>query len=198
MANQKMSLPGMTSESTGLVPKGTINIDLDDQSAKYGRAINFEVFKRIVSRYNKPHNHRPHLGPRPNECVAFVIDKQLLHTLMASEKCRYLLLARCLRPKKTTDADEDPENPGFVESLSFMALKHDHTPVGTIRQGKMCTPIAGSDVSAGEWIQGFTHAMLVKYHIIDPLNLDGDGFDFDKLFEDLDKGQLPSVSQDNE
>ena len=178
-----MVLPGMVAESPFSKPNGKVNIDLDDQDNTYGRAISYDVFKKMVNRFNSD-NH-----PRPNENVAYIIDKQLLHILLSSRQCRFLMLAKCLRPDKETDHD-GTEKVNFKESIAFIALKGDHTPVGTVIQENALVEAAGSDVSAGEWIQGYTFKNLVDHHIIEQNTAEGAQFNFDEFFTGVNLGTI--------
>src|SRR5580698_9621920 len=114
MANLQITLPGSRKESTvgsQSSPSDKINIDLDNQSAGGGRAISWALFEKIVSKFHAQ------VKLRPNEKASYVIDKQLLHILMASTKCTSLLLSKCLR--------NDGE-----ESIAFVALDKNGKPIG--------------------------------------------------------------------
>jgi hypothetical protein len=76
------------------------------------------------------------------------VDKQLLHILLSSTRCKSLLLSKCIR----VDGKE---------SIAFTALDRNGVPLGitidrATRQAHLTD--AGSDPSSGEWIGAMTVA----------------------------------------
>lgn len=164
MSRLQLTLPGITEEpAAGTVvapPTSAIHIDLDDQKANRGRAINLKVLQGMVNRF---HKQVPTL--RPNEAAAYIVDRQLLHILLSSAKCKFLLLSKCIRC-------EDGK-----ESIAVTALDRHGVPLGvTIDRETRNAHLTSkdSDISSGEWIGAVTIEEEIQKGVLPAHGIDRD------------------------